>query len=108
MSQRKTHIFFYVFPKARLRLDPPQVFNSTLLAPVNVENKIGDVFRCQQALGIFATQDIKEAFFRLWLSPAAKKIVFLMDITEDGQLTADDGPGTRLVVVRVNMSVMEV
>ena len=40
--------------------------------------------------------------------PAAKKITFLMDITEDGQLTAYDSPGNRLVAVSVNLSGMGV
>ena len=92
--------------KARLMLDPLQVFNGTLLTPVNVENKIGDVLRCQQALTIIGTQDIHKAFFRLRLSPAAKKIVFIMDMNSQGELTADDTPGTRLVAVSVDVSVM--
>ena len=85
-----------------------QVFNSTLLTPVNLEKKIGDVLQCQQASTIIETQDIAEAFFRLRLSPAAKNIVFLMDITEDVRLTADVTPGNRLVAVSFDVSGMEV
>ena len=54
------------------------------------------------------TQDVKEVFFRLRLLPAAKKIVFLMETTEDGQLTAYDSPGNRPVALSVNLSVMGV
>ena len=60
--------------KARLVLDTSQVFNGTLLTPINLENKIQDVIRKVQSLGIVATQDIKEAFFRLRLSPVTARL----------------------------------
>ena len=62
--------------KGRLMLDPSQVFNGILLTPINVENKIQDVRRKVQSLGIVATQDIKEAFFRLRLSQQPKESCF--------------------------------
>ena len=79
------------------------------MAPINVENKIQDVLRKIQSLGIVATQDIQEAFFRLRLAPnAANIILFLMDLTEDGKLTAEDTNTTRLVAVAVLVSIMGV
>ena len=94
--------------KAILVFNPSQAYNTTLLAPTNVENRIQDVLRKIQSLGIVATQDIQEAFFRLGLSPAAEKMLFLMDLTEDGQLTTDNTPGTRLVAVAKAVSIMGV
>ena len=89
-------------------MDTSQVFNGTLLTQINLEKKIQDVIRKVQSLAIVATQDIKEAFFRLRLSPAAKRILFLMDINSQGELTADDAQATRLVGVKVNISVIGV
>ena len=94
--------------KARLVLDPSGALNQTLAKAPNLEQTISKVMRRIQGTPIIFSMDIKEAFFRILLhQDSVNSLWFLMDFdSQTNQLTAKQGPNTKLVTIRCLVTVM--
>ena len=96
--------------RARLVLDPSSSLNGALLKAPNLEENISSVLRRIQGMPIIMSADIREAYFRLRISPGAKlSSLFLMDFdTQTQQLTAKVTPHSKMVTVQTEVSIMGV
>ena len=94
--------------RARLVLDPSSSLNGILLKPPNLEDTIQSVLRRLQAMPVICSADIREAYFRLRISPAATHFsLFLMDYDhKTKQLTAKVTEHSQMVTVQTLVSVM--
>ena len=88
--------------QARLVLDPSSSLNGALLKAPNLEENISLVLRRIQGMPIIMSADIREAYFRLRISPGAKlSSLFLMNFdTQTKQLTAKVTPHSKMVTVQ--------
>ena len=94
--------------RSRLVLDPSGSLNQKLLKAPNLEQNIATVMRRTQCTPILCCMDIREAFFRITLSPKSSNLsMFLMDInTKTGELAPKQGSDTKLVTIRSKSSIM--
>ena len=88
--------------QACLVLDPSGLLNQKLLKAPNLEKPIQNVKRRTQCIPVLCCMDIREALFRITLSPESSRLsMFLMDLnTKTGELAPKQGPDTKLVTVR--------
>ena len=91
-------------------LDPSSSLNGALLKAPNLEETIASVLRRIQRTPVICSADIREAYFRLRVSPAAKNLsLFLMDyVNQTKQLTAKVSQHSKLVTVQAEVSIMGV
>ena len=96
--------------QARLVLDPSSSLNGALLKAPNLVENISSVLRRIQGMPIICSADIREAYFRLRISPAAKlSSLFLMDFdNQTKQLTAKVSQHSKLATIQAKVSIMGV
>ena len=95
---------------ARLVLDPSSSLNGALLKAPNLEENISSVLQWIQVMPIICSADIREAYFHLRISPAAKlSSLFLMDFdNQTKQLTAKVSQHSKQVTIQAKVSIMGV
>ena len=94
--------------KARLVLDPSRSINTTLIKAPNLEFPITSILRRLSTLPFLAFADIGEAYWRMRLDESSSgNLCFLMDQDQKtGRLMASGAPGTKIVCLRPNRSIM--
>ena len=94
--------------EARFVLDPSGSLNQSLLKAPNLEETISSVLRRIQGMPILCSADIKEAFFRLRVSPASTRLsLFLMDYNyKTKQLSTKATEKSKLVTIQTLVSIM--
>ena len=94
--------------QARLVLDPSGSLNQTLAKAPILEQNISAGIRRIQATPIIFSCDIREALFRILLhEDSTSSNMFLMDFnSQTNQLTAKQGPNTKLVTIICLVTVM--
>ena len=94
--------------RARLVLDPSGSLNQSLLKAPNLEQTISSVLRRIQGTPVLCSMDMREAFFRLRVSPASTRLsLFLMDYdSKTKQLTAKATENSKLVTIQTLVSIM--